>query len=74
MWVSGSISWEGFDIKFEGEYEKPVPAVIREFGESLPPEGGCFDEFSVFLEGKDISTILSTKQLDEIESLAEASL
>jgi len=71
MFVSGQVNWNDFDLEFEGEYEKPVPAVWREFGESTPSEGGYFDEISIFLEGKDITTILSTRQLDEIEKLAE---
>lgn len=73
MKAETTITKDGIEFTVSGDYEKFYPGVnYNKFGDpGGPPEGGFFNECSVFLAGHDVTELLRPDVCNEIIEDAE---
>lgn len=67
-----TVTHEGFEFEVSGDWEPPISGVMRDrYGDpGYPPEGGCFADFDILLDGKSIYELLAPEVVEEIEEKA----
>lgn len=65
------LSYEGFDFVITGNWVPHFSEKLRSDPyNSYEAEGGYFDDFEIFLDGKEITHILSEEAIDDIHNMA----
>jgi hypothetical protein len=72
MRYTGEIMYEGVKFEVRGDYVpySPGRAYLNNGDPGYPPEGGCFDNFSVYVDGQELTGLLENYVVDGIEELA----
>lgn len=67
MTIDVAIIHRGVPMTISGDFIEPIKEVIRaDPGESHPAEGGYFEEYSILVEGHDVTELLAGRIKDEI--------
>jgi len=62
-----TVNYSSVDFTIIGEYADYVPANFHD-----PAEGGCFEDYQIFVESNDITELLNKDAVSEIINLANA--
>jgi hypothetical protein len=68
-----SVCIRGIDFEVNGDYAAYYPATMYKSNGDPgdPAEGGCFEDYTITIEGVDVTDVLDSKIIEEIMEEAE---
>lgn len=71
-----TVEHEGFEFEVSGDWEPPITGTMydRHGDPGDPPEGGCFEDYDILMDGKSIYELLAAGVVDAIMEKANAAV